>query len=290
MVIVKLREGLGNQLFQYAVARQIAYRNQVPLKLDISAFARNQLRTYQLDHFNISGEIAIPNHMPWAKQANLRGKAARWLERFRPYYRRSWLVEQQWFRFDANILRAPRHVYLQGFWQSEKYFKAIEPIIRTEFTLKEKLAAANQAISEQIARVNSVSLHVRRGDYIADPQIHQLFGVCSLDYYAAAVQKVSTFLPDPHFFVFSDDPAWVQKNVKLAHPMTLIDHNGPQQDYEDLQLMSLCQHHIIANSSFSWWGAWLNPNPNKVVLAPRSWLKGGRWATPDLLPESWIKL
>ena len=291
MVIVQLKGGLGNQLFQYATGRAIAHRNNVPLKLDVSKFESYPLRKYRLDHFDTVASIASPAEvarLTGSGQRGARAKAYSLIQRYLPYYRRSVLKEKH-FHFDPNILRASGKVYLVGYWQSEKYFKDIEPILWQELTVKHRPDPANQAMSRLIHQTESVSLHIRRGDYVSNPITHEYHGVCSLDYYQAAVQTLTQTVEEPHFFVFSDDMEWARQNLRLDYPITFVTHNGVEKDYEDLRLMSQCKHHIIANSAFSWWGAWLNPNPDKIVFAPRHWLDDPRFDTRDVIPESWIK-
>ena len=291
MVIVKIIGGLGNQLFQYALGHRIAEMHQVPLKVDISEFESYTLRTYKLCQYNIVAEPASHTEIEQLKGLRRRGfwaRISRRSQNSRPYYKQSFIKERQWFEFDANIFNAPKNVYLEGYWQNEKYFKDIELILRHEFTLKHSLEGKNAEIAGKILACNSVSLHVRRGDYINNPIVHQAVGGCSLEYYFSAVKKMCSSVDDPQFFIFSDDLLWAKENLKLINRITFIDHNGEEFDYEDLRLMSLCRHHIIANSSFSWWGAWLNTNPNKIVIAPRLWFNNPSIGSRDLIPDGWI--
>jgi hypothetical protein len=293
VVVVRLVGGLGNQMFQYAAARRIASVHDVPLKLDISWFESDHLRAYKLEHLHINAAIASPDDIARTKgrwcTPGIAGRAARFAERLKPYYRRSW-VRQRHLYFDPNILRVPHTVYLDGYWQSEKYFRDIEHILRQEFTIKSAIDPQNEAMARKIRQTNSVSLHIRRGDYVSNVQTHQLHGVCSLEYYTAAVEKLGGTVEKPHFFVFSDDPQWAQQNLKLEYPVTFVTCNDADKDYEDLRLMSLCQHHIIANSSFSWWGAWLCTNPEKIVIAPQKWFNTTEQDTRDLIPAAWHRL
>jgi hypothetical protein len=145
-------------------------------------------------------------------------------------------------------------------------------------------------IAEQISRVNSVSLHVRRGDYVANLKVAAIHGLCSKEYYASAIKFISKKVERPHFFVFSDDINWVENNFKINYPCTYINQNFSNESYNDLRLMSLCQHNIIANSSFSWWGAWLNCNSEKIVIAPKKWFANSDKRCDDLIPEKWVRL
>jgi len=290
MVIVRLMGGLGNQMFQYAAGRAVAYRNRTQLKLDLSYFDQNPRRSYKLHHFNIAESIATPDEVTHFTRRDLWSRISHLIERYLlPSYKRSVFAER-FFHFDPNVLRLRGNVYLIGYWQSEKYFKDIEQIIRQDFTFKHAPDTENQRLAHIIANTNSVSLHIRRGDYISNPVTYQYHGVCSLDYYRAAIETLTQAIGQPHFFVFSDNMAWAQQNLKLDYPVTFVTHNGAERDYEDLRLMSQCKHHIIANSTFSWWGAWLCAYPSKIVIAPKKWFSGANHDTKDLIPESWWRI
>ena len=292
MVIVQLVGGLGNQFFQYATGRAVAHRNRTPLKLDISAFDQDPLRSYRLHHFNIVESIATPDEVAHLTKrgSGIWKRISRRVERYLlPPYRRS-VFAQRFDHFDPDILRLRGNVYLIGYWQSEKYFKDIAHIIRQDFTFRHTPDTENQKLARIIANTNSVSLHIRRGDYVSNPITYQYHGVCSLDYYRAAVARLTQTVKRPHFFVFSDDMEWAQQNLKPDYPVTYVTHNGVERDYEDLRLMSQCKHHIIANSAFSWWGAWLCTRPGKLVIAPRKWFNKADCDTSDLIPASWSRV
>ena len=292
MVIVRLMGGLGNQMFQYAAGRAVAHRNRTPLKLDISAFEQDPLRSYRLHHFNIVESIATPDEVAHLTKrgSGIWKRISRRVERYLlPPYRRS-VFAQRFDHFDPDILRLRGNVYLIGYWQSEKYFKDIAHIIRQDFTFRHTADPENQKLARIIANTNSVSLHIRRGDYVSNPITYQYHGVCSLDYYRAAVARLTQTVKRPHFFVFSDDMEWAQQNLKPDYPVTYVTHNGVERDYEDLRLMSQCKHHIIANSAFSWWGPWLCTYPPKIVIAPQKWFNKADRDTSDLIPASWIRV
>lgn len=293
MVIVRLIGGLGNQLFQYAAARRLSILHQTTLKLDISAFEHYELRRYSLGSFRIQEVFATPEEIAEVKGTSKKGLAKiafRLIRKLQPYYRRPVFRQPRLRPFDPNIMKTPKHVYLDGYWQSEKYFVGIQDVIRREFTVKVEQDSQSRKIAEQIASAQSVSIHVRRGDYISNPRVSQVHGVCGLDYYKRCGQLIADTLGPSHFFVFSDDTDWVTQNLHLDYPTTLVTHNDATKDHEDLWLMSMCQHNIIANSSFGWWGAWLNVNPSKIVLAPRRWFNDPSLDTRDLLPDGWIKV
>lgn len=291
MVIVHLMGGLGNQMFQYAAARQLAQRLHTTLKLDISAYASDPLRSYSLSPLRIQEQFATPAELA-AMRRPYESRLAWYLLRLSrllklPY---GWTVLQEnHFRpFDARFSSVSGHVYLLGYWQSEKYFADRQDLIRHEFTLREGADPANREMAGRIASVEAVSIHIRRGDYVANPHTHQIHGVCSLAYYQECVRRLAEKVARPHFFVFADDAAWAQENLRLDYPTTFVAHNDAAHAHEDLRLMALCQHQIIANSSFSWWGAWLNPNPDKIVYAPGRWFNDPTLDTRDLLPPGWI--
>ena len=296
MVIVRLLGGLGNQMFQYAAARNLSIRHRTTLKLDISGFESYRLREYSLHPFHVQEEFAMPEEVAQIK-APPRGRLSRFALRVRrriigpvPYYRQPVFSEPVLGPFDSNIMKTPRDVYLDGYWQSEKYFADIRDVIRREFTVRHEQDRQSQEIAAQITATQSVSIHVRRGDYVSNPHTSQVHGVCGLDYYRRCVDVVAETIPYPHFFVFSDEPRWVTENLRLDCPTTFVSHNDVSRGYEDLRLMSLCKHNILANSSFGWWAAWLNTNPNKLVIAPKQWFTDPSLDARDLLPDEWIKV
>jgi hypothetical protein len=185
-------------------------------------------------------------------------------------------------------LQAP--VYLDGYWQSERYFSDIAGVLRQEFTAEAPLDRENEALAAGIAAVNAVSLHVRRGDYVDDPTTNRFHGICAPDYYQRAVDFVASRVEAPRLFVFSDDLQWTRANLRFSVPMTFVDANPPDCGYRDMRLMTRCRHHIVANSSFSWWGAWLNPSREKIVVAPCRWFGASRNDTSDLIPPNWVRL
>lgn len=289
MVIVRLIGGLGNQLFQYAMARRVAYMNGVPLKIDATPFSSYKLHKYSLSPFNISADFATPDEIAGVKcSKGFTGMRQRVSALFHPYYQRP-VVKERTFHFDPDIFNISGNAYLQGYWQSEAYFREIEDLIRQEFTIKPKPEAVNMKTAEMIANSNAISLHVRRGDYVTDSKAKEVYCACSLEYYQEAIELIARQVKNPHFFIFSDDPVWAQANICIQYETSYVTNNDAGRNYEDMRLMSLCQHHIIANSSFSWWGAWLNPNPEKIVIAPKKWFSIDI-DTKDLLPQEWVKL
>lgn len=295
MIIARLIGGLGNQMFQYAVGRRAACVNNTILKLDITGYEEQEEMTpreYQLNIFNIQENFASPEEITKLKTSfkNINIKYFRKIYRYIFLRQRRSRVREKQFNFDPNILKVPDNVYLEGFWASEKYFQDIEYIIRQEFTFKKKPDGINKKIVKQIEESQSISIHIRRGDYVFDKKTSDYHGACGFDYYSMAAETVVKKITNPHFFIFSDDPEWVKEKFHLKYQNTIIDNNILQKDYEDLRLMSLCEHNIIANSSFSWWGAWLNRNSDKIVITPKKWFADSSIDTNDLIPQGWIRL
>ncbi len=294
MIAVKLMGGLGNQMFQYAAARALALEKNTWVYLDPSflyedAKGRWTQRDYELGCFNIqykferSGRIrflrSLNSNRFWRKMSD----SSLWPFPYRNFYEASQ-------EFHPELFSYPKNTYLQGYFQCEKYFNLHESIIRRDFEFLEQASGRNEETLQKIKNSFSISLHIRRGDYVtlaAASDFHSLIG---LEYYHAGVEHIlSSTKETPHFFIFSDDPKWVKENIILQGETTYIDWNSGDKGFEDLRLMSNCKHHIIANSSFSWWGAWLNPSKEKIVIAPKKWFADGS-AQHDIIPASWIKL
>lgn len=292
MIIVQLKGGLGNQMFQYATGRRLACMHDVCLKLDLSWFASDICgvtpRSFALAPFSIIAESATEQEISRLYEPHV-GRLRSLINNLRRDYRRTHIRAHD-SRFDPSILGLPDDVLLDGHWQSEKYFHDIAHLIRGEFKLRMEPVGQNREVISEINGYNAISLHIRRGDYVTDVKTAAWHGVCSYEYYKNAVEVIVSKVENPHFFVFSDDPEWVQERFKLSYPMTIVDNNGADFAYEDLRLMSLCRHQIIANSSFSWWGAWLNPRPDKIVIAPSRWFNDETIDTSDLIPASWLRI
>lgn len=287
MIVVFLTDGLGNQLFQYAAARSLAEKWRTEVKMDIRFYSKNFLRRYSLHHFNINEKFLSRKDREIFR---IKNTISRISGKLKLPARKYLYINKDTFHFDPAFLELPDNMFVEGYWQSEKYFLNIEAIIRKEFMVKEPPDNINGTLLKKIRSVNAVSLHVRRGDYVTDKGTNALHGVCSLAYYEKAIGIIKDKVKDPYFFVFSDDIEWTKENISTGnYPVEYMDHNK-DKDYEDLRLMYSCHHNIIANSSFSWWGAWLNDHEDKIVIAPKDWVKSEKYYNPDLLPPSWIKL
>lgn len=281
MIIVKLIGGLGNQMFQYAIGRHLAYINDTELKLDTSEFKTYKLRKYELGCFNIVEKFASDTEI---KTFNLKRKFNIFFSNKNTSYN-----EKEKFKFDNKIFDLKGNIYINGNWQSEQYFKDIEHVIRQDFTIKKRPDGNNKQLINRILGSNSISVHIRRGDYVENKITNQVHGTCDLDYYHRSIECIIEKIKNPHFFIFSDDHLWAKNNLILKFPSEYVSHNIGKKDYEDMRLMSLCKHNIIANSSFSWWAAWLNPNKNKIVIAPKKWINDQKLYVKDLVPKTWLK-
>lgn len=287
MIIIKLIGGLGNQMFQYALGRKLSLVNKYPFKMDISwyvneEFGRDIKREYSLKHFNVVEDFAMEDELK--KFAYKKKFLYKLIQKFKKE-----VLGISNISFVSKILKTRDNSYLDGFWQSEKYFADIKDVLLKDFSLKDGLSDMAEEIEKQEAGSNSVSLHVRRGDYVSDKKVSDSIGICSPDHYREAIKIIKGKVPSPTFFIYSDDIGWVKDNLKIDAPTVYVSR--PElKDYEELVLMSKCKHNIIANSSFSWWGAWLNQNPEKVVIAPKQWFKNPNINTKDVIPDSWMKI
>lgn len=286
MIIVIIKDGLGNQLFQYAAAKCLAEKLNTSLKLDIKSYEHNKLRKYSLHHFLIKEEIATKTEIIIFRAKNIISKIFNKvgirLRSFR-YFENSFSFADSFFAVKNNSI-------VEGYWQSEKYFTSIETIIRKEFVVKYPLTELTVSYIDKISSVESVSLHIRRGDYVTNKTVNDSHGVCDLNYYQQAIAIMRSKLASPVFFIFSDDMPWVKENLVMAgDAVEYVEMNG-EKDYEELRLMYTCKHNIIANSSFSWWGAWLNNNPQKMVIAPKKWFYNSDRDGKDIVPAEWMKV
>jgi hypothetical protein len=288
MVVVRLTGGLGNQMFQYAAGRALADRLGTDLLLDTRAFGSALAfqaytrRAYALAPFRLRAKVAAPadlGHWPlWVVEIGMR------LRLVRPLFRR-WYFESG-ISYDASLRALCDPVCLVGYWQSERYFADIAARIRTDFTLAQPMSGDNSRLLELARSGRSVGLHVRRGDFVSLADAAQVHGLCSIDYYRRAIRRVRQGCPDCRFLVFSDDPQWARAELPLD-PSAVFVAGNEQQPEQDLALMSACKHHIIANSSFSWWAGWLGYSPEQIVIAPTPWYASTQLDARDLAVPGW---
>ena len=292
-IIPRVFGGLGNQLFCYAAARRLALMNNAELVLDdVSGFVNDHYfkRHYQLDHFSIPCRKATPAER-LEPMSRVRRNIIRVINRCRRFEARNY-IQQEGIDFDGRVLSVrPRGtLYVEGYWQSEKYFKDVESTIRQDLQITSPADEANLAMEERIRRCCAVAVHMRFFD------APQELGVNNApdDYYIRAFTRMEILEPAAHYFVFSDQPDYARARIGLPpERMTMVTHNrGDENAYADLWLMTKCQHFIIANSTFSWWGAWLSTSENKVVIAPNPTLmnQDNFWRASGLLPEKWSLL
>lgn len=283
MIIVKINAGLGNQMFQYALGRRLSIDWQDELKFDLSWFNNIKKgdipRMLEIDKFNISLKEATS-----AEIANLTpGLIKKIIKRIRGRLNRNYF-----YQFYPHLLKKRKSIYLDGYFQSYKYFDPIKEVLLADFSLKNSFSSEGQKIKEDIELAKeAVALHIRRGDYATIRKDYN--GLCGLAYYEQSINEILKKHSQIKLFIFSDDIAWAKNNLKFNQPMVFVSRPS-LSDAEELILMSLCRHQIIANSTFSWWAAWLNKNPQKIIIAPKLWLAAADIDTSDLLPPAWLQI
>jgi hypothetical protein len=289
MVIVRISHGLGNQMFQYAAGRALAIANHVPLKLDLTHFQVHHDRIFGLGHFLIAAtpatEAEVTAISGCAPGERKRGLARHW-DRLRhalnPWDRRR-VVREASRRFDPRVLDTRGELYLMGYWQARGYVEKAADTVRSELTVATPPSSENARWLDIIRSHPSVAIHVRRGDYVG----HSRFEMAKpLAYYREAFAYLAERCVGLHAYVFSDNILWAEANLRLPVPTKFLHHNAAAP-HEDLRLMSACDNQIIANSTFSWWAAWLNPQPRKIICAPQTWFNTDPEAGTDLLPPEW---
>lgn len=293
MIVTKLMGGMGNQMFQYAFAKYLATKHNVPLKIDtrflVDRTPREEsfvFRNYDLDIFNLNTEVATQ-----AEIANLTHRTSielgnKLLNKI--IGRKHTHVHEPHFNFSETCFLATADSYLEGYWQSEKYFKPIEALLRSnDFSFKNPMSARAIALGNTIRSSNSICVNVRRGDFVTN----DFHGAIGLDFYSKAELIVCPGLTDPHYYVFSDEMDWCKENITFAGDVTYVGHEYAGSKFQDyIRLMAMCKHFIIPNSSFAWWAVWLNDSKNKMVVAPKKWFNNPTWDTRDLTPDEWIKI
>lgn len=279
MIVTRLHGRLGNQMFQYAAARGLAARLGTGVALDARlALSRGEgvlTRVFDLP-------LEQPERLPPLKADKPLAYGLWRLLGRAPVFRR-----ERGLGYNAGIESWGDNSYLHGYWQSERYFAHCAAAIRQAFAFPAFSNSANAEMAARIGESQAIALHVRRGDYLA-LGAHPL---CDQAYYDAALKALLDRISGtPTVFVFSDDPGWARDNLPLPVEKVVVDLNGAETDFEDMRLMTLCQHNITANSSFSWWSAWLNTTPGRLVAAPARWFGDPKLANPDILPEGWIEI
>ncbi len=303
MIIVKITGGLGNQLFQYAYGRARAQENNTELKLDTRDLMDRQ-RSYALDTFSIVADLAepvdfshigIPDMASRRLPARIQRKLFEMTQSRFPLAQRK-IIREPSFTYNEDLARITNDHYCIGLWQTEKYFKKYEDVIKLDIQLAHPPSSAFSDLKKTITSCTAVSIHIRRGDYVSVAHTHSKHGVCPPEYYEKAIAHLNSSINRDqeslhHYFVFSDDIEWVKENMPILKNLKNVTYisNPDIQAHEEMILMSLCNHNIIANSSFSWWAAWLNAHTDKIIIAPQKWFNVAI-ETKDLIPEAWMRI
>ncbi len=293
VIITELSGGLGNQLFQYSAGKSLAKKLGVPLILDLGNY-KDSKRPYALDIFDINPRIATIEEIEQAKRGEIFRKIAHKisarLENPVSYIllliTGFYVFKEPYSHFYPDFFRLPKNSLLRGNWQSQKYFENIIDDLRNELVFRSDIKEKCLEMLSQISSINSVSIHVRREDYLDKPE---KYPVCSIEYYKEAVKILEQKISEPVYFIFSDDTKWFKGNMGFIKNAIFIS-DKTYRDCDEFFLMSLCKHNIIANSSFSWWAAKLGKNRDKLVIAPKMWFGGHIKDTMDIVPSSWIKI
>ena len=277
---IKLTGGLGNQMFQFATGFATAKKNNVRLSLDLSYINQRQLfNGFELEKvFDIYSKVSFLNK-------GLSFKSINFKEILNKIDITFYNFKEPHFHYTSNILDIPKHSFLDGYWQSELYFKNYSKEIKKIFNFSNQLDKQNHLIANDISKNNSISIHIRRGDFLLKRNNNH--NIDLKDYYLKAIDKSSKCFKNPKYFIFTDDPLWVTENFILDYSYIIVDVNYGTKSFFDMYLMSLCKSNIIANSSFSWWSAWLNNNKDKIVYAPKDWFNDKSICTDHLIPNSW---
>lgn len=288
-VVVELTVGLGNQLFQYALARHLSIINDAELYFDLSrskddaAFYDMRNNIFDLGNFKYKGKIWTGRSINQEKNRSVIKKLALG-EKFKT-------VIEEHFVYDESVLeKTKKSIHLLGYWQSEKYFKPIAKSLKRELQLKEGvLKGVNEEVQDEILSTNSVAVHVRRADYIDDEANSKIYSnIFNEGYYPKAIDKIERLVENPAYFVFSDDIKWCKEQFKLETNAS-VRYVENKSAFVDFHLMSKCNHNIIANSTFSWWAAWLNDSLGKIVISPKKWFLND-WDDSNIPVDNWVKI
>ncbi len=288
--------GLGNQMFQYAFGRYLAFRNNTYLKIDSTLLESNggavTKRDFELQIFNIGFVYATPSEIKkfnGVPNASFVDKISYRMRRMLGIHK---LVVQQGNSFKPEYLNLKANTCIVGRWQSYKYFEEVEHLIRNDFEFKCSLPTDLEPLIEAIRTTNSISIHIRRTDYVSNSLYASRLGSLPIEYYIKAVKVINSLVNDIAYFIFSDDIEWCETNLKfISGPTTYVDTtNYPNSNEIDLHLMSLCKHHIISNSTFAWWGAWLGKFDAGVTVAPNKWAISPEYDAIDIIPPNWMRI
>jgi hypothetical protein len=270
-------------LFQYAAGLSLSLKHQTQLKTAVQFKNSDTSRSLGLSHFNLNLIEATREDVNQLYSGSAVDRAIQAVlpAQFKHVYK------EKHFAYQSGFEKLGSNVYLKGYWQSERYFSTIANQVKDIFTLQPQCYSNILPLIEEIKRNESVSIHVRKGDYLLHPY-SDYYASLESTYYNNALAALQENLPQLKLYVFTDDPKWVEENLALPQPFTLISGVQTRSMYEDFQAMLSCKYHIIANSSFSWWTAWLSARKGKKVVAPKEWFKSGPSDTADLIPKSWL--
>jgi hypothetical protein len=287
MVIVKLKGGLGNQMFEYSAGLALALKERSDLKLDLSNYPKEAQRKFGLDVFNISGKLASPEEI-----TSIIGK-----NEARPFTEKIFgkilnkitgVLRENHSPLDKRFFKAKSPIYIEGYWQSERYFKDFEIEIKKEFTLKKPLSKKALDWLEIIETSSSISVHVRRYDFVINKSVNSEYGTYDSSYYNTAIKLIQEKEGVSSVFIFSDDIPWCKKNIHQGANVHFVSDSG-LPDTEEMILMSKCKNHVISNSTFGWWGAYLG-NSSSIVIAPKHWFKNPTRSERYIVPDRWIRI
>lgn len=286
MIIARIDGGLGNQMFQYAYGLYLARRHDTELVLDLSSYEAQPQHGYLLDRLCVEAETVGPELRAFIPR-RYRGTSSRFS--LRDVWGGGGLrrTKESPFGFQSKYLATPDHRYLVGYWQSEKFFPGIRSDLLKHFSLRSPLSPASQEVADKIRQTNSAVIHLRRGDYLTNPQAAKLYQPLDLAYYVQSLHAWASTQANVEVFVFSNDMPWCRQNLNLPWKTHWVDHNGSDTAHEDMFLMSQAACCVIANSTFSWWAAWLNDRPGKTVYAPRTWFRPGTMDGSHILCHGW---
>jgi len=302
MIIVALSGGLGNQLFQYATAKSIALNLNCTLKIDNSWFKKihiiedfshenaTTIRDYSLKHFKIDSQIAGESLLNWIQRFRIYSKKSKLFKAigniFLKQFQYQYITSNE---FSIEKIQSEKRVYLNGYWQNNTIIEENREQLLREFKLRDDINSENKTFLDQIKKTNAVAIHFRRGDYINKPNSKKLHVNLSDQYYDEAIEQMNSNIKNPYYYIFSDDINWVRNNIRLPENIKFIDSDSGE--HEHLYLMSQCNHFIIANSTYSWWGAWLSTSQNKIVISPKYWYNDFNLNDKIIrIPEDWIKI
>jgi len=289
MIIIKIFQGLGNQLFQYAFVRALSLRHHKTFKMDLSWYnEHSNHRPYALDKFNIAGEEATEKDIHDIKTCDGRNFIEYHFKRIRnkysPYYKKN-IISEKNSLYDENYLKINSNSFVCGYFSSELYFKDYASVIKNDLEFKDRPSPLNLNKIQKIQPQHAVCISIRRGDFVNNP-VHD---VCDLNYFYTSMEYMSEKINNPYFYIFSDDNDWVKNNFRSNYPHEFITNNYP--DFiEDFRFMRNCRHHIIPNSTYSWWAAWLAEQPDSIIIAPQKWLNSGTIDYSNVVPERWAKI